>query len=261
VNNSIIAIGGLLALVGAKSRFGSGVRFEQSIYIGNRIPLVNVNDLIEEREEVLSIIDKFVDYFFSSLSSDKYRFIGESDVSDAEKRFIDDWTKKRFIDDWTNQWKSYPFKIYSQMNDGELLGALIITDNYIDVEYYIYLEDGSPNGSENFHLLRLFTEHVFTEIMKEETLRMDEDYLRTALEKDRSLGERFRDNERDLWEIRSRWNVIAEEIKGYNYLSLQEDVQGFSSDSLYEIKRIVHHAGNPYDIYIQPKSISNLRKR
>ena len=252
MTNGILTIGGLLALVGAKSRLGSGIRLEQSIYIGNRIPLVHVNELIEEQEEVLSVIDKFVDYFLSSLSSDKYRFVGGSEVSDAEKRFIDDWT---------NQWKSYPFKIRSQMNGGVLLGALILVDNYIGVEFYIYLEDGSPNGSENFHLLRLFTEHVFTEIMKEETLRMDEDYLRTALEKDRSLGERFRDNERDLWEIRSRWNVIAEEIKGYNYLSLQEDVQGFSSDSLYEIKRIVHHAGNPYDIYIQPKSISNLRKR
>lgn len=256
MTNGIVAIGGLLALVGAKSRLGSGIRLEQSIYIGNRIPLVNVNNLIEEQEEVLSIINKFVDYFFSSLSSDKYRFVGGSEVSDAEKRFIDDWT---------NQWKSYPFKIYSQMNDGVLLGSLVLTDNYIDVEFYIYLEDGTPNDSENFHLLRLFTEHVFSEIMKEEALRMDEgirqDYLRTALEKNRYLGEYFRDNATDLWEIRDRWDVIAEELKDYSELNLLEDIEGFSSDSLYEIKRMVHHAGSPYDIYIKPKFRSNLRKR
>jgi len=256
MTNGILTIGGLLALVGAKSRLGSGIRLEQSIYIGNRIPLVNVNDLIEEQEEVLSIIDKFAVYFLSSLSSDKYRFVGESEVSDAEKRFIDDWT---------NKWKSYPFKIYSQMNDGELLGALIITDNYIDVEFYIYLEDGSPNSSKNFHLLRLFTEHVFSEIMKDERSVMDEgirkDYLRSALEKNRYLGEYFRDNANDLYDIRERWDVIAEEIKDYSHLSLQEDIEGFSSDSLYEIKRKLHHAGNPYDIYIQPEFRSNLRKR
>lgn len=253
MTNAVLTIGGLLALVGAKSRLGSGVLLEQSIYIGNRIPLVHVNELIEEQEEVLSVINKFVDYFLSSLSSDKYRFVGGLEVSDTEKRFIDDWT---------NQGKSYPFKIHSQMNDGVLLGSLVLTDNYIDVEFYIYLEDGTPNGSENFHLLRLFTEHVFSEIMKEEALRMNEDYLRTALEKNRNLGEYFRENGRDLYEVGNRWNVIAEEIKGYNYLSLSEDVQGFSPDSFFEVKRKVHHAGSPYDIYIPPENPkTKLRKR
>ena len=257
MTNGIVAIGGLLALAGIKSRLGSGIRLSPGLYIFNKIPLVHIDYSIEQDSLANEIIQGFLDYFFSHISSEEYEFSGTTVFSENEKMFMIE------IDDYYNH---HRFKIKSNIDSGELFGSLVVSGGYIDIDLYMYLEDSHPTISANFKLLELFTEYIHQLISDEGLTSSSEvkDYfLSEDLLRNRHWLERYNQNKKDLKSIKNRWGEISQ--GAYSAHDNEEHLserEGFTDDTLYSVQYRLFQGGDPYNLFKQPQPIkSRLRKR
>jgi len=265
MTNGIVAIGGLLALAVIKSKLGSGIRLFSGIYLENRIPLVEINKLIEGEEEKIFLFEKFAQFFLSKLNSNKYQFSHTTELSDAEI----DFCKSRFSYVYENQ---YLFKI-KDSRGGEIFGLLSLEScTHIDLDLFAYIDGGDLYSSKNYFLLRLFTDHIFDILdsgdysnqrfkdLLPPDLKIEFD--RTALELNRYLNERYRENMKDLMNLPSNWDTFLADLNRGDVHTSEYDLLGFYPDSLYVFTKKVHKANSPYDLFNNTeKRKSKLRRR
>lgn len=257
MTNGIVAIGGLLALAGIKSRLGSSIRLSPGFYIFNRIPLVNVDYSIEDEDAKELILQRFLDYLLSHLDSEEYDFSGTTVLSENEEKFMVG------IDDFGRQ---YRFKIQSNIDSGEIFGSAVITDTYIDFDLYMYLEDSHPTISANFKLLELFTEYIHQLISDEgltSSSEVQDYFLSGDLLRSRYWLERYDQNKKDLKSIKNRWDEISQgAYSAHDHENHLSEREGFTDDTLYSVQYRLFQGGDPYNLFKELQPIkSRLRKR
>ena len=104
----------------------------------------------------------------------------------------------------------------------------------------------------------LFTEYIFlfTSRLPPDLKR---EFDRTALELNRYLDERHRENMKDLMNLPSNWDTFLADLnRGDVNVS---DYHRFHRDSLYIFTKKVHKVNYPYELFKTEKRKSKLRKR
>ena len=241
MNNGIIAIGGLLALYGVKSKLGSGIRLSKGIYIDNLIAITSIDDLEgsdlidvwDQGEDIplpsQIIFDNFVNYFkIHALSLSEIGFKIE-EIDHISSFSYDGSEEERF------------FKLKTMIPKAEIIVSVVLDGNYIDTHLFCYIEPNeTPATSKNFSLLFDIARSISDFCYRTG--------LKIRLYTDEVIGNISR------LKYNQVWNDILLELSQENGFNLD--------DASYAIKTFVHQAGSPYNIFkYKGKPKSKLRKR